>query len=402
MTQDRGQTEYRIVLPDLMGSTEATIIRWLMSEGDPVTRGDPLVEVETDKATIDMEAPESGLLGSILVGDGSTIETGATIAVLLLESKDRVGDTGDSSTESVPAAPVRDTKLASEVTTPPAHVSRGEGIAATRPARKLAREQGVDLRQVVGSGPAGRIELSDVERCLALDDEMNGSGRSKPLSAAQRAAVKRLETAWRVPQFALSSHVNASNLVERKHSLGQGTVEPTYTDFFIRAAALGLERVPEANVRWGEESIVYLDSIDIGVAVAVGSELEELYVPVVRNANLLSIHEVSAERQRVVNAARAKSVRPSDMSGASLTISNLGMYSVDALFPVLNAPEALIIGFGRVGHEHPNDTIDPTLTIVVVADHRAMGGAVAAKFLDELVSVLEADPVNPTGDAPVA
>ena len=397
MTDTRGQIEYRIVLPDLMGSSEATVVRWLKSEGDPVTRGDPLVEVETDKATLEVEAPESGSLGSILIQEGSTIETGSTIAVLFIEAKERADNTADSQDESELAGPGHGADAISEGTTLQTVEAHEEGIAATRPARRFASEHGIDLRQIIGSGPGGRIELHDLEQRLDAGKGVGVSGRSKPLSGAQRAAVKKLETAWQVPQFALKGHVNAANLVARKLSVNEGPVKPTYTDFFVRAAAAGLERVPEANVRWGEDSIIYLDSVDIGLAVAVGSELDELYVPVIRNANSLSIQEVSVERQRIVNAARTKKVRPSDLGGASLTISNLGMYPVDALFPVLNAPEALIIGFGRVGSVSPRDAGGTTITVVVVADHRVMGGAVAAKFLNELVTALESEPASPTG-----
>lgn len=381
--------KYSIVLPELMGSAEATIVRWLKAEGDVVRRGDPLVEVETDKATIEVEAPESGLLESIMVEEGSTIGTGSVIAFLMLEAGVPVGTEAGPESPVASARPVGRDKAMRDEKALPTGDAAAQGIAAARPARRLASEHGIDLRQIVGSGAGGRIELHDVEEHLQRNEGKHASGSSRPLSGAQRAAAKRLEAAWRVPQFAMRSSVNAANLVASKLHFSEGAIKPTYTDFFVRAAALALDKVPRANVRWVEGLIVDLDSIDIGVAVAVGRELDELYVPVIRNALSLSMQEISVERQRIVEAARTKKVRPSDLGGASLTISNLGMYPVDALFPVLNAPEALIIGVGRVALVPPNETRDPTIEVVLVADHRAMGGAVAAKFLEKLIAALE-------------
>ena len=387
-----------VKLPRLgQGMESGTIVRWLKSEGEQVAKGEPLYELDTDKVTQEVEAEASGVLLRIAVGEGE-VEVGRTIAFIGSEGESlEVTETGAG------PQPVADSVQPVE--------SRGPGpgrseeptttngrIKASPLARRLARERGVDLASVRGTGPEGRIVAEDVERSevqaapKVAAPAQSGEATSTPLSNVRKTIARRLTEAWTVPAFMLTVSADmtrANELVARRRELEPG-VRMTVTDLLTRICAQALMRHPGMNVQYTEDALLSFPNANVGIAVAAP---QGLVVPVVHGAEQLSLAQIAAVRGDLVSRARAAKLRAEDIDGGTFTISNLGMFEVDQFVAVLNPPQASILAVGAAREQVvPIDGelhVLPLMTMTLTCDHRAVDGATGAEFLKTIKAFLE-------------
>jgi pyruvate dehydrogenase E2 component (dihydrolipoamide acetyltransferase) len=407
-----------VIMPRLSDTMEEGVLsQWLKAEGDAVHKGDVLAEIETDKATMELEAYDEGVLQRLLVPEGTTVPIGQPIAV--------IGDGTPTSTAAPPAEPMPAPPAAppAEPTpappaAPPASVL---GPAATQIptsplARRIARVHGIDLATVVGTGPGGRIVRADVEAAVAAAEAHPASGPAAgpaprpsqpttvatapaddeevPLSTVRRITARRLTESAAAPHFYLISVVDAERLLafrtEVNDRLAQTGTKLSVTDLLVRACAVTLRSHPQVNSSWGGDKILRHRRIHVGVAVALD---DGLIVPVVRDADRKSLGEIGTEAHALAERSRAGRLTPDEFTGGTFTISNLGMYGVDHFTAVINPPEAAILAVGaateepvvRDGQLVGRTTIKLTMSI----DHRVLDGATAAAFLRDLKDTLE-------------
>jgi pyruvate dehydrogenase E2 component (dihydrolipoamide acetyltransferase) len=410
-----------IKLPRLgQGMESGTIVKWLKSEGERVEKGEPLYELDTDKVTQEVEADASGVLLKIAV-EGGEVPVGKTVAVIGEEgetvdvSGNGGGDDAPASAEKPARAPARDEERARgrEASAEPAAPTQGDGrvrgsepqgrIKASPLARRIARERGIDLAQLRGTGPEGRIVAEDVERAetarpeelVAQSHELAAPGEIEvvPLTNVRRTIARRLTEAWTVPVFQLTidaemTRVNAlrEQLVERA---GEST-RPTVTDLLTKLTAVALMRNRAVNAHFGDDGIRRFPTADIGIAVAAP---QGLVVPVIRRADARSVLEIAAARADVVARARDSKLRREDLEGGTFTISNLGMFGVEQFIAVLNPPQAAILAVGATLEKpvvrNGGVEVRPMLTLTLTCDHRAIDGADGAKFLADLKAFVE-------------
>ncbi len=386
-----------VKLPRLgQGMESGTIVKWLKGEGDAVAKGEPLYEVDTEKVTQEVEAEVAGVLLKIAVPEGE-VAVGATLAF--------IGEQGEQIPELEAEPPRGETapaeEPAREAPRPVAEAATpGDGrIKASPLARRIARERGVDLAAVTGTGPEGRIVAEDVERAAAAPARAPapvapppGEVERVPLSSVRRTIGRRLTAAWQVPVFQLvvSADMEAAHaLLERRRAL-EPELHLTVTDLLVKACAVALVRHPDVNVEYAEEAILRHPSANVGLAVAAPSGL---VVPVVQRAETLSLAEIARVRGDLVERARSGKLRQDDVEGGTFTISNLGMYGVEQFTAVLNPPQAAILAVGssearpvvRDGAVVPRRRATMTLT----CDHRAVDGAPAAAFLATVKALVE-------------
>ena len=365
-----------VIMPALgMAQETGKVLRWLKLDGADVVKGEPLLEVETDKVTVEIESPADGKLAGISAVEGAEVPVGTVIA-LVLGDREKLATTPATGPETAgpPAAPFESTPSARVAAAPSA--SAGGRLASPK-ARRLAQAAGIDLDSIAGSGPNGAVVAADIEAAQS------------PAAAAgvvwQRMAV-RMERAWReVPQFVLTRDVDAT-------ALQTGRAEGiTVTDLLVKHCAEALVRHPRLTMSWRDGTLAPGAGVNVGIAVATE---EALVVPVVHGADRLSLDEISARRQEIVKAARAGTLRPEDVQGGTFTISNLGILGVDAFQAIVNAPQAAILAVGRIVERpvavHGALAARPTLTLTVTFDHRVVDGARGAAFLDTLASLVEA------------
>ena len=426
-----------IIMPALeMTQESGTLVNWLKREGETVTKGEPIMEIETDKATIEIEASASGILGGILAQVGDVVPVGQTIAWILAPgetppssaSVDLPSGRGVSAPAHIPskinikeASPLA-RKIAEEhaidladvksngnriekadvlayiethQTAPqPASVSTNMRLTPASPkARRLAQERGVDLSTVAGSGPDGAVLVSDVENHKEVSAP---TGNLEKLSTVWRVMAERMTTSWTtVPHFYLVREVAATNLIEwRKRILSkvekQTGIKPTFTDLLVKLIAFTLRDHPRLNASWSDGSIQWNKEINIGIATAVE---DGLIVPVIQGADKSSIGEIAAQRSDLIVRARTKKLRPADISGGTFTLTNLGMYNVDAFDAIVNTPQAAILSVGRIADRvvpvNGQVAIRPMMILTLSLDHRVVDGARAAQFLDDLANLIE-------------
>ena len=426
-----------VVMPALeLAQETGKVIRWLKSPGDPVRKGEPLLEIETDKVTVEIEAPASGVLRDVTAGPGDVVPVGRTIALIFGEGEaspvagtaPRAPAAGASSPASgaspgVGSSPAGGTVKASplarkiaeqhgvdlgqvktasgriekadvlaHVETQKASVSRGVPArlsAASPKARRLAAERGVDLRVVRGSGPDGAVVSADVP--VVARPAAPGVG---PPGVGQvwRIMAERMTASWTTaPHFYLVREVNVSRLVAwRERASKQAGVRITYTDLLVRLVAAALVQHPRVNVSWKDGAIVQNAEINIGLAVAID---DGLVVPVLHRADTLGLADIAARREDLVARAQATRLRPADIQGGGFTISNLGMYGVDAFNAIVNPPQAAILAVGRfvdrVVAVNGQPAVQPTMVLTLSCDHRALDGARGAQFLGALADLIE-------------
>jgi len=404
---------------------EGQIVRWLKSEGDDVANGDILAEIETDKATMELVARGDGVLRKVLIGEGGTAPVGDVIAVIA-DADEELGDfagapSADSGGEGDAAADDSDADSgaddepaddsSADASAPTAGTSGdGERIKASPVARKLAEDRGVDLTRVSGSGPGGRIVKKDVEQAAEAGV---GAAPAKPprpsvaptgdepdyedhpLSQMRKTIAKRLvESIGPVPHFFLTIEVDMGRAMEARKTINAGLEAEgrkiSLNDMIIRATAAALKKHPECNAHWGGDHIRRFNRVHIGVAVAVE---DGLITPVIRDAHLKGMAHIGEEVKELAGRAREKKLQPDEYTGATFSISNLGMFGIQEFTAVINPPEAGILAVGGV-EELPvvvdgEVTVRPRMKITMSCDHRVIDGAQGSRFLATLKGMLE-------------
>jgi pyruvate dehydrogenase E2 component (dihydrolipoamide acetyltransferase) len=370
------------------------LVCWRKKEGEPVIKGEPLLEVETDKAVVEIEAPGDGILAAVKAQPGEAIPVGTIIAWIVLPGERPPAD------ESVSAPSARTSPSASQ-TQPGALSSRKplthEGTRISPKARHLANEHGVDLAAIRGSGAGGEILASDI---LALVESGTTAGPRAPagvekLSTTARLMAERTTQSWTtVPHFFVTREMDASALLQahaklapaKKRTAGVG---PTLTDLLIALVARALLQHPRLNASWTGDAILINPEINISVAIAVE---DGVVAAVVHKADSTGLDEIAVRRRDLTERARTGRLHPADIAGATFTISNLGMYSVDAFTAIINPPQAAILAVGCIADRVvPMDglpSIRPMMTLTLSCDHRVVDGARAATFLKSIADAV--------------
>jgi pyruvate dehydrogenase E2 component (dihydrolipoamide acetyltransferase) len=407
-----------ILMPALSPTmTEGTLARWLKHEGDEVKAGDVLAEIETDKATMEVEAVDEGVLGRILVIDGTPgVKVNEPIGVLV-EPREAVPPAGAS--RPAPAAAPAPAPVAAP---PPVAGAPGNGqdaearVFASPLARRMARQAGIDLARIKGSGPNGRIVRADIEAGAAPAAGAPAPAAAAPAPSAAIAAphpllphstmrkviARRLtESKQTVPHFYVSMDIELDALLTLRAELnaksppeGPGAYKLSVNDLLIKAAAVTLRRMPRVNAAWSEDGIILFDDIDISVAVALP---EGLITPIIRQADREGLAAISAEMKDLAERARAGKLKPEEFQGGSFSISNMGMYGVSEFAAIINPPQAAILAVAA-GEKRPvvKDgalAIATVMTCTLSIDHRVVDGALGAEWLGAFRRLVE-DPLG--------
>jgi pyruvate dehydrogenase E2 component (dihydrolipoamide acetyltransferase) len=383
-----------VVMPALeMAQENGKLLAWRKKEGERVTKGEPLLEIETDKAVVEVEAPGDGILAGITADVGAVVPVGQTIAWLVAPGEKPPA----MAVTAAPAARASSSpERASAAAAAPATEQRMGAASQISPkARRLAKELGVDIGQIRGSGPEGTITSEDVQN---FADAKGGAAPAgmESLSHVARLMAERTTQSWTsVPHFFLVREVDCSALVaaQKKWSAeAQKTqsVAPTITDLLIALLAKVLARHPRMNSSWTREGIRSNPEINVSVAMAVK---DGVVGAVIHRANTAKIAEISALRRELSERARAGRLRPADITGGTFTLSNLGMYKVDAFSAIITPPQAAILAVGsisdRVVPVEGKPGVRPMMTMTLSSDHRVVDGARAAEFLSELADAID-------------
>ncbi|MBL3595402.1 2-oxo acid dehydrogenase subunit E2 [Rhodovulum sulfidophilum] len=404
-----------LTLPALSaGMEDAVIAAWLVGPGDRVEKGQPLAEVETDKATMELEAEAPGRVGRLAVAAGARADVGQVIAVLLAE--------GETLPAPDPEAPAPDPASAPAAMAP----AMGPAAEPDRPrasplARRLAAQAGLALDGLAGSGPKGRIVRVDIERLIASAPTQTtaettagpapepapeaaaippglGPYEVRPVSQMRRTIARRLSEAKQtIPHFYLEAEADLEALVALRTQVNEGregAARLSVNDFIVKAAARALARLPEANVIWRGDEIWQLSEIDIAVAVATDGGL---MTPILRGADRMSLGTLSAEMKDLAARARAGTLRPEDYQGGGFSVSNLGMYGVRSFSAIVNPPQSCILAAGaaerRPVGRGDQIVLAPVMSLTLSVDHRSVNGALGAQLLAEIRQGLE-DPMS--------
>jgi pyruvate dehydrogenase E2 component (dihydrolipoamide acetyltransferase) len=426
-----------VIMPALeLAQETGKILKWIKSPGQSVIKGEPLLEIETDKVTVEVEAPASGILRDVTAGVGDVVPVGKTIAVIAAAGEiltpTSAGAPAPTSAEPVKASPLA-RKLAeqhgvdlSRITTASGKIEKadvmayveaqktpaGNGAAAAAPAtpaarlvaaspkaRRLAAERGVDLRALRGSGPGGAVIADDVAKTPVVA----AAGASTTASAAAIAGAQGVGNVWRimaermtsswttVPHFFLVREVNVSRfaswLARARKQIG---AQISYTDLLVRVVAAAIAQQPRVNVSWKDGALVQHPEVNVGLAVALD---DGLVVPVIQRADTLTLPQLAERRRDLVARAQSGKLRPADIQGGTFTISNLGPFGVDAFSAIVNPPQAAILAVGRIADRvvavNGQAVVQPTMVLTLSCDHRALDGARGAQFLGALADLIE-------------
>lgn len=399
---------HTIIMPKMGDAMEeGTLVRWLKSEGDAVSEGEPIAEIATDKATVEIEAPGAGVLKGIRVQEGAVVPVNTPLAYILLEGESLPDDTNGKATASAPATPAA--APATQPTAPTPTPRDGEArILASPLARKIAAEHRVDLAQIQGTGPKGRI----VERDVLAYIEAKKAAAPAPAPAApapapiapeahietlnrlrQITAQRTTEAHQTIPHFYLTMEIDMENALALRQQLNQldERVRVSVNDLIVKACAVALEQHPVVNARYQDGQLVHPDGIHIGVAVAVE---QGLLVAVLKHCEGKSLRRIAQEAQTLIQKARDGKLLPDEMTGNTFTISNLGMFGIEQFTAIINPPASAILAVGATKRV-PVVSDDGTVTsrqrmkVTMSCDHRVIDGAVGAQFLQTLKQVLE-------------
>jgi pyruvate dehydrogenase E2 component (dihydrolipoamide acetyltransferase) len=423
-----------VKLPRLgQGMESGTIVRWLKTEGDAVAKGEPLYELDTDKVTQEVEAESDGVLLKIVVADGE-VDVGTTVGIIGAQDEDvsallsdAQGGNGGAPAAAEPAAeepaagePAEATEPTGEsleatgpapeaveepaeqaVSQPEAPVrATGEHVKASPLARRIARERGIDLAQIVGTGPEGRVIAEDVEKAAVRPPAAAPAAGPQPevevveLTSTRKTIARRLTEAWAAPVFQLTVSADATELVATRERmvelLREGETKPTVSDVLTRLVASALVRHRPVNANFVEGKLHRFSAANVGLAVAAPSGL---IVPVIRDADRKSVLEIARDRADVVSRAREGKLQLQDLEGGTFTISNLGMYGIEQFVAVLNPPQVAILAVGsiedRAAVVDGEISVVPTLTLTLTCDHRAIDGSEGAEFLRDVKAFVE-------------
>ncbi len=378
-----------VVMPALeMAQETGKLVSWRKKEGERVTKGDILLEIETDKAVMEIEAPGDGILAGIKAQEGAVVPVGQTIAWLVAPGEVPPVETAPSASgRRTTAEPVRSTTVADA----PAR-STGGGPRISPKARRLAQEKGVDLSRLQGSGPGGEILAEDV---LAAASAQAASGAIETLGPIGRLMAERTTQSWTtVPHFFVTRDADATSLAEAREKLGPGVertnkVKLTHTDLIVALVARVLGKHPRVNGSWAGNGIRLNPDVNVAIAMAVDDGVVAAVIP---NTAKIGLDDIAVQRKELTERARAGKLRPADISGGTFTISNLGMYQVDGFTAIITPPQAAILAVGRIADRvvavDGKPAVRPMVTMTLSSDHRVIDGARAALFMNDLVDAM--------------
>lgn len=386
--------------------TEGTLVKWHKKTGDKVSAGEVIADVETDKATMEMEAFDDGVMDQIYVQEGKKVGVGEKLAFVLGEGESKpVEQKKEAPAEKKPAADATPAQKSAAPASALVAISSGR-FRASPLAKKIAAKRGVDLSKITGSGPGGRIVQKDVLNAPAGGGSApaaisipvpTGNGTRIPLSGMRRVIADRLYASkTQIPHFYLTIELNAEPLMQFRKDINviheeKSLQKVTVNDFVVLAAARAAKAHPKVNAAFAGDSVFEYTDINISVAIAVE---DGLVTPVIRNADTLSLRDLSAAIKDFAVRARGKKLKPEEYQGGTLTISNLGAYGIKDFAAIINPPQALILAVGAiikkpVVGEHDKIVVGHTMSITLSADHRVVDGAVGAEYMKTLRHLLE-------------
>jgi len=408
----------QITMPKLSDTMlEGTLVKWHKKTGDKISVGDVIADVETDKATMEMEAFDEGVLTDILIPEGGVVKVGDPIATLdggSTESQKLPVAAKAPSTPAAPAAAPAAMAISSGAPATPRPAPRpsanGARVKASPLAKKIAQERGIDLSRLQGSGPSGRIVVADLDAAPAaprgaqaaapapkIDVPCSDADKKIPLTGMRRTIAERLLISkTQIPHFYLTMEVDAAPLSKLRQEINAaaeatGSPKITVNDFVLLATARAAALHPKVNAAFAGDSVVEYADVNLSVAIAVE---DGLITPVVRKADKLSLREISAAVKDLAVRARNKKIKPEEYPGGTVTVSNLGAYGVDSFYAIVNPPQAAILAVGAIVKKPvvgPNDQIvaGQRMSIALSGDHRVVDGALGAQFLAEIRKSLE-------------
>lgn len=394
--------------------TEGGLARWLKKEGDAVKSGEPIAEVETDKAVVDLEAPGDGVIGRIVVPEGTHgVKVEQVVAIMVAPGEQVREISAAAPPASATVIPIPVTVMQDAVAIPAAAVANAGRIFASPLARRIAAENGVELGTIAGTGPNGRIVRHDVDAAMRVAKPApalvpaaaappapaparpaaDGAYEEIPNSAMRKVIAQRLtESKQAVPHFYLTIDVAIDELLALRKQINQDLADAriSVNDFIVKAVAIALRKVPAANASWTDNAIRRYQDVDISVAVATPSGL---ITPVVKNADARTLSAISAEIRELAARAKENRLKPHEYQGGGFTISNLGMYGVRQFAAIINPPQACILAVGA-GEQRPvvRDgalAVATMMTCTLSVDHRVVDGAVGAEFLAAFKALME-------------
>jgi pyruvate dehydrogenase E2 component (dihydrolipoamide acetyltransferase) len=413
----------KVLMPALSPTmTEGNLAKWLKKEGDKVKSGDVIAEIETDKATMEMEAADEGVLAKILVQAGAqNVPINSLIALILEDGEDAASIDAmiaeSSLSEAASDKTIQETKnnnahKTNSTTSELLGDTRNEGVArifASPLARRIASDKGIDLKNIKGSGPHGRIVKADVS--LGLDPRASGIQSHKIHASSARNAIESttiphtnirkiiakrlLESKQTVPHFYLSVECKLDKLLDLRSQMNDAAGDParyklSVNDFIIRASAFAMQDVPATNASWSDDGMIIYNNIDISVAVAGPNGL---VTPILKNADLKPLSGLSNEMKELASRARENKLRPEEFQGGGFTISNLGMFGIKNFSAIINPPQSCILAVGegskRVVVEGNEMKIRSIMDVTLSCDHRVVDGAVGAQFLSRFKDYIE-------------
>ncbi len=387
-----------VIMPALgVAQEKGTLINWLKAEGQSVTKGEPLMEVETDKATVEIEAPASGILADVTAAPGDEVPVGNKIALILApgENAERAQPRHRITMHVEAAQPTSPTTKSAPA--PQTQAPRSGTIPASPAARRIAREKGIDLSTLRGTGPQGAILAQDVAR-PPTSEARAGSGPAKVKETVQLTPMRRIvgermtKSKQNAPHFYLNMDADMAEIMRRRNKSKENAeaVVPSINDYTLAAAARALNRHPSLNAAFTDKGVELYAEINLGMAVALE---DGLVVPVIRNAERLSLIELAKQSRELAEKAQKKKLFPLDYEGGTFTVSNLGMFGVDNFIAIINPPQCAILAVGqvapRVVAHGEGIAVRPMMTMSLSADHRVVDGAMAARFLQEVKRQLE-------------
>jgi pyruvate dehydrogenase E2 component (dihydrolipoamide acetyltransferase) len=385
-----------IVMPQLAETMEkATIVQWLKQVGDEVAEGEAIIEITTDKVDVEVESPASGVLLKIMADAGDEVPVEEPVAILG-EAGEAFGDAGVAVSKAAPQTP--EVKAEAEPTPEP---PKGRIFASPR-AKRLAKEAGVDLAAVTGTGPRGRIVSQDVRKYIQEGKRV--AVEAKPvakaevpvgevvkLSGIQKTVAERMTMSYRTaPHIDILMDVNCEKMISLRALLSSQGLKVSYNDILAKYTSVVLKEFPRFNSVYAEDGVHLMRDINIGIAVAVG---DELIVPVVKNADKKDIAVIASDSARIIDAARNKKLALEDVSGGTLTITNLGMFGVRSFKAIINPPQVAILAVGTIEPRAvviPGQIIAQQMTTLTLSiDHRVVNGAQGGVFLARLKELIE-------------
>jgi pyruvate dehydrogenase E2 component (dihydrolipoamide acetyltransferase) len=370
-----------VKLPKLgLTMEEATVLKWLKNVGEEVKEGENILLIETEKAVVEIQSPASGYLLKKMAKEGDNVKVGTPLAM--------IGEKGEIAEEQMVVSPIKEEKKAEQIAVPVQPTGPSTRIRATPKARRLAMEKGVKLAEIKGTGPDGIITEEDVLRYISSRERLAVDFKEV---IRKRMAKRMLESWQKIPHVHYVVEVNAEKLVELKKKLEEDKkVDITYTDIIVKAVATALKEYPMFNSYLIDEDLKILSDVNIGLAVGTDYGL---VVPVIRNADKKDIFEISKIRDELVKKAKEMKLTLEDVSDATFTITNLGMYNIQEFMPIINYPQTAILGVGSIYYKlvmKENSIVNtPFLKLILGWDHRAFDGVTPSNFLNRIKEILE-------------